>query len=162
MILLHVNLCLGFWEVSKSALFMKMESACTLVMQSHLLQIVLTSECACVCAHVCRWIHTIRSDVEISTFVSLGYMSRNWRRITESDKHGICFPSLSENFWNGILFYYFLMLILERERERAQVGEGQREGDRGSRVVSALTTESLMQGSNSPTSRSWPELKSDA
>ena len=43
-----------------------------------------------------------------------------------------------------------------RERER------EREGDRGSEVDSALTAESLMQGSNSQTVKSWPELKSDA
>ena len=57
------------------------------------------------------------------------------------------------------------MFIFEREREwtRAQVGEGQREGDTeyeaGSRLW-ALTTEPDM-GLEPQTVRSWPEPKSD-
>ena len=155
MILLHVNLCLGFWAVSKSALFMKMETACTLAMQSHLLQIVLTYEYACVCAHMCadeyiplevtlklaplsHWGTCPGTEGESQSQISMVFVFLRFLRISE------------------MVFYFiiFLMLILERERERTQVREGQREGDRGSRVVSALMTESLMQGSNSPTSRS--------
>ena len=42
----------------------------------------------------------------------------------------------------------------ERERTRAQAGERQRDRERGSKVGSALTAESPMQGSNSGTVRS--------
>ena len=65
---------------------------------------------------------------------------------------------------------YFLNVYLflrerERARERAHVHtwaeEGQREGDRGSQVGSALTAESLMWGVNSWTMRSWPQPKLD-
>ena len=38
----------------------------------------------------------------------------------------------------------------------------ERDGDRGSEAGSVLTAESPTQGSNSPTVRSRPELKSDA
>ena len=48
-----------------------------------------------------------------------------------------------------------------REREHARVGEGQRDGDRGSKVGSALTAESSMQGSNSQTARSRLGPKTD-
>ena len=56
-----------------------------------------------------------------------------------------------------LMFYLFL-------RERARVGEGQREGlgDRGSEVSPALTTACPMWGLNSQTPRSRPEPKSDA
>ena len=49
----------------------------------------------------------------------------------------------------------FFMFIFEREEKGcAQAGEGQREGDRGSEVGSALSVESPMWGSNPPTVRS--------
>ena len=47
------------------------------------------------------------------------------------------------------------MFIFERERDR------QRERETGSEAGSALTAESLTQGSNSQTGRSCPELKLD-
>ena len=53
------------------------------------------------------------------------------------------------------------MFIYIWERERVQAEQGQREGDKGSNVGSALTAARLMRGSNSQTKRSWPELKSD-
>ena len=40
------------------------------------------------------------------------------------------------------------MLIFEREREQTRKGQGEREGDRGSKG-SALTADSLMRGLNS-------------
>lgn len=94
----------------KSALFMKMESACTLLVESHVLQIVFTSEYAWVyvCVHVCPWVQAIRGDIEISIFghrqlclieVNVQELKENYR----ADKHGVCLPSLSENFWNSIL-----------------------------------------------------------
>ena len=50
----------------------------------------------------------------------------------------------------------------ERERERVQVGEEQRRGNRGTKAGSAPTTESPTWGSSSQTARSWSEPKSDA
>ena len=44
--------------------------------------------------------------------------------------------------------------------ESTQVGEGQREGYRGSEVGSVLIAMTLMWGSNSRIARSWPESKS--
>ena len=50
----------------------------------------------------------------------------------------------------------------ERERERMSRGGAEREGDRGSEAGSALSPQSPTRGSNSQTTRSWPEPKSDA
>ena len=62
--------------------------------------------------------------------------------------------SIFKNFLN----VYFFEREGERERERRETanGEGQREGD------TELKPEGLMQGSNSQTARSRPELKLDA
>ena len=48
--------------------------------------------------------------------------------------------------FSSVYQFIFLNLLRERARarERAQVGEGQREGDRGSEAGSALTAASLM------------------
>ena len=51
------------------------------------------------------------------------------------------------------------MFISETDRERAQVGLGQREGDRGSKAGSALTAASPTWGSNSQTEKSCHEFK---
>ena len=61
-------------------------------------------------------------------------------------------PSLS-----SLLFLNKCLFI----SERAWVGEGKRERDRGSEVSSALTAVSLMQSLNSWNVRLWPELKLD-
>ena len=46
-------------------------------------------------------------------------------------------------------FMFFKCLFILRESMCARVGEGQREGDRGSKAGSALTAESPMWGLNS-------------
>ena len=58
------------------------------------------------------------------------------------------------------------MFIFERDREREYMQEQgrsrEREGERESQAGSTLSVQSLMQGLNSQTVRSRPELKSDA
>ena len=59
----------------------------------------------------------------------------------------------------------FLMFIFERERDRMWVWEVQWERETQNlkhTPGSELSAQSLMQGSNPRTARSWPELKSDA
>ena len=64
----------------------------------------------------------------------------------------------------------FIYFILDREKESTSEGgaerererERTREDERESEVGSMLTTQSLMQGSNSTTMRSGPELKAEA
>ena len=74
---------------------------------------------------------------------------------------------------SGHLFKFFLLFIYfwerererERERNRVWVEEGQieRETQNPKQAPgSELSAQSLTQGSNSPTMRWWPELKSDA
>ena len=56
------------------------------------------------------------------------------------------------------LFYLFLMFIYlkckQQQKDKVQIGEGQREEDRGSEAGSVLTAASLMWGLNSQTMRS--------
>ena len=64
--------------------------------------------------------------------------------------------TIFENFVYAKLFIHlFIYLpIFERERERACKQKRDRDGERGSKVGSVLTAESLIQGSNSQTMRS--------
>ena len=64
-------------------------------------------------------------------------------------------------------FFFFLMFIFifVCERDRAWVGQGQRQKETQNLKQlpgSELSAQSLTQGSNSQTMRSWPESKSDA
>ena len=65
-----------------------------------------------------------------------------------------------------VFFWVFLMFIFVRERERERVHmhahrEGaEKEGEREFQAGSVLSAQSLTQGWNSQTMRSWPELKS--
>ena len=54
-----------------------------------------------------------------------------------------------------------LSIFIYFEREHKQGWGTEREGDRGSTAGLVLTAENPMQGLNSRTMRSWPELKSD-
>ena len=56
----------------------------------------------------------------------------------------------------------YLFIFLMFNFERVPVGEGQREGDRGSEAHFALTAVSSRWDSDSRSVRSLPELKSDA
>ena len=57
------------------------------------------------------------------------------------------------------LFLSFYLFLTERKRERKK-GRGRERGtERESQAGSALSAQSLMQDSNSPTLRSWPEPK---
>ena len=61
--------------------------------------------------------------------------------------------------------FFFHIYSFLRDRDRAWVGEGQRERETQNQKQapgSELSAQSPAQGSNSWTSRSWPELKSDA
>ena len=64
-----------------------------------------------------------------------------------------------------IWFIYFLNIYLflrENAHKQGKGGEREREGERESKAGSVLTAESLMWGLNPQTTKSWPELKSDA
>ena len=66
---------------------------------------------------------------------------------------------LFQVFFSFLFFFNVYLFFRERERKGR---EGQKEGDSRYKAGFALTAESLMQGSNSQTERSWPEPKSDA
>ena len=59
-------------------------------------------------------------------------------------------------------FNAFLMFIYLILRVRESRGGAEREGDGGYEAASTVTAESPMRGSNSQTTRSCPELKSEA
>ena len=61
---------------------------------------------------------------------------------------------------NSFFLFFFNVYLFLRERACEWAGEGQGEGDRGSKAGSVLTAESPMQGSHSRTVRSQPEPKS--
>ena len=68
---------------------------------------------------------------------------------------------VSSNFFFNFFFYVYFW---QRERDRAWVGEGQRERETQNQKQapgSEPSAQSLTQGSNSRTTRSWPEPKSD-
>ena len=89
---------------------------------------------------------------------------------------GLCEQIIPENFPNlgkEVTFSFFLLIFLmfiyfwerKRQRDRALVGEGQRERETQSPLHtpgSELSAHSPMQGSNPQTMISWPEQKSDA
>ena len=87
-----------------------------------------------------------------------------WARETEeeggrgsrkSDLHVLTSLLQVDNY--AVIFFFFFWGKENTSRGRAKV-----EGDRGSRAGSALTAASPTQGSNSQTSRSWPDPKLDA
>ena len=63
------------------------------------------------------------------------------------------------SFYAVLSFFFFKFTYLFKEREKESRGGTEREGERESQGVSALSVQSLMQGSNSQTVRSWPEQK---
>ena len=65
-------------------------------------------------------------------------------------------------FFSFFLLSFFLSFFLFREREKAreQVVKKQREGETESQAGSPLSAQSLTQGSNSQTVRSYPKLTS--
>ena len=74
-------------------------------------------------------------------------------------------PFIFNHAFNIIILKNFLTFIYFWERDRAWVGSGQRERETQNLKQapgSKLSAQSLTQGSNSWTMRSWPELKSDA
>ena len=66
-------------------------------------------------------------------------------------------------FWEktNLFSLSFIFIYFEREIESKQ-GRGRERGRQESQAGSALSAQSLMQGSHSRTGRSWPESESDA
>ena len=70
-------------------------------------------------------------------------------------------------FWFYLVFNFFNLYFILRERKRAceqgrdRRRERERDGERESKSGSMLSVQSLMQGLNSQTMKSWPEPKSN-
>ena len=89
------------------------------------------------------------------------------RRLTDGTTQAPQWPILLFIYFFIVLFLFFLTLIYywETERGRAWAREGQREEETQNPKQapgSELSAQSLRQGSNSQTARSWPEPKWDA
>ena len=88
-----------------------------------------------------------------------GYLGSHFHEI----KFTLCLGSqeLSLTPVNFFFFLFFLMFIFRERKKECKWGRGkEREGERESQAGSALSVHSPMQGLNSRTMRSYPELKS--